>query len=48
MITNFLVLPQNFIKLKIELSFSAVELPLKESMYLELKTFIETKCANME
>ena len=53
MITNFLVLPQNFIKLKIEPSFgTSTKKKVWISKRLGLKTFIETKwkdkCANME
>ena len=37
MITKFLVLPQNFIKLKIEASFSAVKNPLKRKNFGKIK-----------
>jgi len=37
MITNFLVIPQNFIKLKIEPSFSAVELPPKRKYFEKIR-----------
>ena len=37
MITNVLVLPQNFIKLKIEPSFSAEELPLKRKCFENIR-----------